>query len=57
MQWNRVVAASIVALVFGGASAAQADDGDPLVLGQRNTAQSPTVLSAGSTEPDIRHSR
>lgn len=53
MGWNRIVAALAILLVFGSASVAQANDGDQLLLGQENTAESPTVLDAGFDEPDI----
>ena len=53
MGWNRLVAALVILLVFGNASVAQANDGDRLILGQDNTAESATVLNAGFGEPDI----
>jgi hypothetical protein len=53
MGWNRVAAALVLLLLFGSASVAQANDGDRLILGRENTAESPTVLDAGFGEPDI----
>jgi len=53
MNSNRLIAAFAILVIFGNAGLAQASDGDRLILGRQNTAESPTVLDAGFGEPDI----
>jgi hypothetical protein len=52
VQQTRLAAALVVVLVLGLAGVAQGDDGDALILGQVNEANSATVLDSGGG-PDL----
>ena len=53
MSSIRLISAFVILVIVGNAGLAQASDGDRLILGRKNTAESPTVLDAGFDEPDI----